>query len=80
VEGPLEEIHELGPDRPRQGYREVVGHYNLIPACRKDGSGVDLQELDGVNRPVVLLWQVGPKLGRPDHHTQVWGQRHTPPP
>jgi hypothetical protein len=79
VEGPLGEIHETGPGHPCQGYGEVVGHDSLIRACREDGGGVDLQELGGVNHPVVLLWQVGPKLGRLDHHTQVWGQCHAPP-
>jgi hypothetical protein len=80
VEGPLGEIHEPGPDRPHQGYGELVGHDSLIPACREDGGGVDLQELGGVDHPVVLLWQVGPELGQLDHHTQVLGQRHAPPP
>jgi hypothetical protein len=79
VEGPLGEIHKPGPGRPRQGYREVVGHSSLIPACCEDGGAVDLQELSGVNRPIVRLWQVGLELGRSDHHTQMWGQRHAPP-
>jgi hypothetical protein len=35
VEGPLREIHEPGPGRPRQGYREVVGHDNLIPSAAR---------------------------------------------
>jgi hypothetical protein len=55
VEGPLREIHEPGPGRPHQGYMEVVDHDNLIPACREDGGGVDLQKLDRVNYPVILL-------------------------
>jgi hypothetical protein len=79
VEGPLGEIHEPGPGRPRQGYGEVLGHDSLIPTCHEDGGGVDLQELGGVDRPIILLWQVGPELGRPDHHTQVRGQLHAPP-
>jgi hypothetical protein len=80
VEGPFGEIHEPGPSRPHQGFREIVGHDSLISACREDGGGVDLRELGGVDHPVILLWQVGPELGRLDHHTQVWGQRHAPPP
>jgi hypothetical protein len=79
VEGPLGEIHEPEPGRPRQGYMEVVGHDSLIPPSHEDGGGVDLQELSGVDHPVVLLWQVGPELGWPDHHTQVRGQCHAPP-
>jgi hypothetical protein len=80
VEGPFGEIHEPGPSRPHQGFREIVGHDSLISACREDGGGVDPRELGGVDHPVILLWQVGPELGRLDHHTQVWGQRHAPPP
>jgi hypothetical protein len=34
---------------------EVVGHEGLISSCCEDGGGVDLQELDGINSPVVLL-------------------------
>jgi hypothetical protein len=55
MEGPLLEIHELGPGHPRQGYEEVVGHDSLIPPYREDGGGLDLQELSGFNRPVILL-------------------------
>jgi hypothetical protein len=69
VEGPLGEILEPGPGLPRQGYGEVVGYDSLIPACREDGGGEDLQKLGGVNRPIVLLWQVEPELGWLYHHT-----------
>jgi hypothetical protein len=54
VEGPLGEIYEPEPGRPHQGYGEVVGHDNLIPTYCEDGGGVDLQELGGVDHPVVL--------------------------
>jgi hypothetical protein len=39
-----------------------------------------LQELGGVDTPVVLLRQVGPELARPDHHAEVWGKRHAATP
>jgi hypothetical protein len=71
VEGPLGEIHELGPGHLRQGYGEVVGHDSLITAYHEDGGGVDLQELSGDDRPIILLWQVGQELGWPDHHMHV---------
>jgi hypothetical protein len=63
MEGPFGEIHEPVPGHPRQGYGEVVGHDNLIPPSREDRGGVDLQELGRVDRPVILLWQVGSELG-----------------
>jgi hypothetical protein len=50
------------------------------PPCRKDRGGVNLQELRGVDGPVILFWQVGLELARPDHHMQMWRQRHAPPP
>jgi hypothetical protein len=56
VEGSLGKIHESGPGRPHQGYREVVGHDSLILACREDGGEVDLQELSRVDCTVILLW------------------------
>jgi hypothetical protein len=56
VEGPLREIHELRMGHPSQGYREAVGHDDLISACNEDGGGVDLLELIGLDRPIVLLW------------------------
>jgi hypothetical protein len=55
VEGSLGQVHEPGPGRPGQGNGEVVGHNGLIPSCRKDRGGVNLQELRGVDGPVVLL-------------------------
>ena len=42
---------------------EVVGHNLFSPARRLDGGGVDLEELDGVDGPVVLLRQFWPELG-----------------
>jgi hypothetical protein len=33
------------------------------PPSREDGGGVDLSELSAVDRPVILLWQVGWNLG-----------------
>jgi hypothetical protein len=56
VEGPLGEIHEPRPGRPRQGYGEVVSHDGLIPPCSEDGCEVDLQEFSGVNCLIILLW------------------------
>jgi hypothetical protein len=41
---------------PVKATGEVVGHDSLIAPCRENGCGVDLQELDGVDRPIVLLW------------------------
>jgi hypothetical protein len=79
-EGPLRQVHEPRPGRTGQGHREVVGHDDLIPSCSEDRGGVDLQELSGVDTPVVLLWQVGPELARPDHHAEVWGKRHAATP
>jgi hypothetical protein len=59
VKGPLGQVHEPRWGYSDQGNREVVGHNGLIPPpCRKDRGRVDLHELDGVDDPVVLLWQV----------------------
>jgi hypothetical protein len=33
----------------------MVGHDGLIPPCSEDGGGVDLQELNGVDGPVVFF-------------------------
>jgi hypothetical protein len=41
---------------PVRATGEVVGHDGLITCCYEDGGGVDLQELSGVNGPIVLLW------------------------
>jgi hypothetical protein len=38
-----------------------------------------LQEFCRVNRPVILLWQMGSELARPDHHSEMWCKHHTPP-
>jgi hypothetical protein len=35
VEGSLGQVHELGPGRPGQGNREVVGHNGLIPPAAR---------------------------------------------
>jgi hypothetical protein len=45
-----------------------------------DQGGVDLQKLDGVDTPVVFLWQVGLKLAWPDDHVKVRGKRHAATP
>jgi hypothetical protein len=44
-----------------------------------DGGGVDLQELDRIDGPVILLWQVGPELAWLDHHMEVWSECHVAP-
>jgi hypothetical protein len=31
-----------------------------------------MQELDRIDSPIVLLWQVGPELAWLDHHREVW--------
>jgi hypothetical protein len=50
------EIDEPRPGCPSQGYKEVVGHDGLIPACGEDRGGVDLQKLDVIDHPIVLVW------------------------
>jgi uncharacterized protein (DUF2384 family) len=55
-------------------WRHSSGQESRVPSGRflsEDGCAVDLQELSGIDHPVVLLGQVGPELVRPDHHTQV---------
>jgi hypothetical protein len=64
---------------PGQGNWEVVGHDGLISSYGEDGRGVDLQKFSGVDRHVLLLWQVGPEFARPYHHSKIWCKRHTPP-
>jgi hypothetical protein len=63
-----------------QGHWEVVGHDDLIPSYNEDLGGVDLQELGGVDTPILFLQQVGPQLAWPDHHVEVWGKRHAATP
>jgi hypothetical protein len=46
----------------------------------KDGGGVDLQELSGVDGPVVLLRHVRPELMWLDHHSEVRGKRRASTP
>jgi hypothetical protein len=64
---------------PGQGNQRIVGHDGLISSCSEDGGGVDLHKFDGVNRLIVLLWQVGSDLAWPDHHLEIWCEHHTPP-
>jgi hypothetical protein len=64
---------------PGQGDRKIVSYDRLIPSCDKDGGGVDIQELGGVNCPIILLRQMGPELARPDYHPEMWCKRHAPP-
>jgi hypothetical protein len=44
----------------------------------EDGGGVYLQNFGGVDRPVILLWQVRPEFARSDHHPKMWCKRHIP--
>jgi hypothetical protein len=54
-EGPLGQVHEPRASRTGLGHRKVVGHDGLILSCSKNRGGVDLQKLNGVDTPVVLL-------------------------
>jgi hypothetical protein len=67
-EGPLRQVHEPRSGRTNQGHREIVDQDGIISSCGEDRGGVDLQELDGVDTPVILLRQVGLELASPDHH------------
>jgi hypothetical protein len=75
-EGPLGQVHEPRPGHAGQGNWEVVGHDGLIPSCSEDGGGIDLYELSGVDTSVILLWHVWSEFALPDHHAEVWGNRH----
>jgi hypothetical protein len=55
VQGPWGQVHEPRPSQASQGHREVVGHNGFIPSCSKDGGGIDLQELGGVDKPIVFF-------------------------
>jgi hypothetical protein len=79
-QGPWGQVHEPRPGQAGQGHREIVGHDDLIPSCNRDRGGVDLQELGGVDAPVVFLWQVGLELAWPNHHSEVRGKCHATTP
>ena len=53
---------------------KVVCHHLFAASGRLDGRRVDLEELDGVDGPVVLLRQLGAELGRPPHPTELGGE------
>jgi hypothetical protein len=38
------EVHEPGPDWPRQGYMEVCCHYGSVSTCCRNSGDVHLQE------------------------------------
>ena len=44
---------------------EIVHHHLFTATSRLDGRSVYLEELDGVDGPVVLLWQLRAELGGP---------------
>jgi hypothetical protein len=79
-EGVLGWVHEPQLGRVGQGHREVVGHDSLIPSCSEDGGGVDMQELGGVDTPIIFLRQVELELVWPYHHSEVWSKRHATTP
>jgi hypothetical protein len=79
-DGPLGQVHEPRPSYTDQDHREIVGHDGLIPSSSDDQVGVNLQELGGVDTPVVLLRQVGLELAQLDHHAEVQGSSMHPPP
>jgi hypothetical protein len=58
VQGPRGKVHEPRSDHAGQGYREIVGPDGLILSCNKDGSGVDLQELNRVDGPAGVAFAV----------------------
>jgi hypothetical protein len=72
LKGGLRYVQELWLHYTHQGHGEVVVHDGLISSYYKDGGGVDMQELDRIDSPIVLLWQVGPELAWLDHHREVW--------
>jgi hypothetical protein len=74
----LRQVHESQRGHAGQGHRKVVDHDSLILSCSEDGGVVDLQELDRVDGPIVLLQQVGPELARPDYHAEVRRECHAP--
>jgi hypothetical protein len=45
-------------------------HHRLVATSYEDEGGVDLEELSGVNKPVILLQQVGVKHRYSSHHTE----------
>jgi hypothetical protein len=46
----------------------LVNHDGFIPSCNENGGGVDLQEVSGIDGPIVLFWQVRSEFGWPNHH------------
>jgi hypothetical protein len=79
-EGLLSQVHERRPGRTGQGHQEIVGHDGLISSCDEYRGGVNLQELCGVDTPVVLHRQVGLELVWSYHQVKVWGKRHAATP
>jgi hypothetical protein len=51
----LGQVHEPRPGCVSQSHRKVVDYDSLIASCSKDGGGVDMHELDGVDSPVIFL-------------------------
>jgi hypothetical protein len=79
-EGPLGQVHEKRLGRIGQRHQEIFGHDGLISSRGEGQGGVDLQELGGVDTLIVFLQQMGLEHAWPDHHTEVWGKRHTTSP
>jgi hypothetical protein len=48
-------VHEPRLGRAGHGGMEVVLHHYLIATSSENGGGVDLEELGGVDRHVILL-------------------------
>jgi hypothetical protein len=52
---PWGHVHEPRLGHADQDHREIIGHDSFIPSYTKDGGGVDLQELGGVDAPVIFI-------------------------
>jgi hypothetical protein len=60
-------VHEPSSRRILEGHGEPVGHHTLISTHGLNGNNVELEELDGVGRPIITRADVRPELVRPDH-------------
>jgi hypothetical protein len=55
VQGPWGQVHKPRSGHASQSHREVVGYDGLNPLCGKDGGRVDVQDLGGIDGPVVFF-------------------------
>jgi hypothetical protein len=74
----VREVHDPSSHRILEGNGEPVCHDALIPTRGLDGNDVELEELDGVGRSIVVCADVRPKLVRPDHIALLTSEREAP--